>query len=366
MRAVFLAVTRCQRDLLADVQQLALVRRPPVLRRPGLDGGGHPVRNRDRARGVGVHLLLRDALDLVAVAVRARHPRHAELAGQAALGVGRDDGLDRAQDLAQAHGVQRPVLPVPHGLDQPGDLVVDVILRIPVPAGALQPGRHRDQRFLEPARLLAVHPPPVVAGPGHPGPFLHVLQARAVGGLQYLLVLVLNPGPPRRCRLIPGQAGPALVLPDRGMEHRDRLRQRHRHVGVRRRLPGRLRRLPLQLQQPLGCGVRLSRLQPRQVIGELRVIAPRPAQLLPGQRVNLPVNQLVRLALDYLARAEPERLGARAPPPARRLARLGRVDVVAASRPLRLGMPSLVLPDIAEVKAGRGGDDDSHTDLRCA
>jgi len=67
----------------------------------------------------------------------ARHPPDAELAGQAALGVGRDDGLDRAQDLAQAHGVQRPVPPVPHRLHQPGDLVMDVILRIPVPAGAL-------------------------------------------------------------------------------------------------------------------------------------------------------------------------------------------------------------------------------------
>ncbi len=139
----------------------------------------------------------RDARDLVAVAVRARDPRHAELARQAALSVGRDDRLNRAQDLAQAHGVQRPVLPVAHRLHQPGDLVVDVVLRVAVPAGPLQPGRHRDQRLLEPARLLAVHPRPVVTGPGHPGPLLHVLQARTVGGLQHLLVPLLDPGPPR-------------------------------------------------------------------------------------------------------------------------------------------------------------------------
>jgi hypothetical protein len=99
------------------------------------------------------------------------------------------------------------------------------------------------------------------------------------------------------------------------------------------------------------------------MIRELHIVSPRPAQLLPGLRVNLPVDQLIRPAFHHLTRAESQCLSARTPPPARRLTSLSRVDVIAASRPLGLRVPCLILPDIAEVKAGRGSDDDSHPDL---
>jgi hypothetical protein len=47
--------------------------------------------------------------------------------------VGRDDRLDRAEDAAQAHRVQGTPFTVAAGADDPGDLVVDVILRVAVP-----------------------------------------------------------------------------------------------------------------------------------------------------------------------------------------------------------------------------------------
>jgi len=47
---------------------------------------------------------------------------------------------------------------VADGADNPRYLVVDVILRVAVPAGALQPGHHDQPSGLEPARLAAVNP----------------------------------------------------------------------------------------------------------------------------------------------------------------------------------------------------------------
>ena len=143
-----------QRDRLPDVQQLAAVRRPPVLRRPRRDRRRHLPGDRDRPRRVGIHLLLGDPGDLVARPVRARNPRHAELARQPALGMRGHDRLHRAEHLPQAHRVQRPPFPVPGGLDHAGDLVMDVILRIAVPAGPLQPRRDR------PAALPRTGPAP--------------------------------------------------------------------------------------------------------------------------------------------------------------------------------------------------------------
>jgi hypothetical protein len=189
----------------------------------------------------------------------------------------RDDRLHRAQDLAQAHGVQGPVLAVSHRPHQPCDLVVNMVLRITVPACPLQPRRDRDQRLLEPAGLLAIDPRPVVAGPCHPGPLLHVLQSGPVGRLDDLLVPTLDLAPVGRGGRVARQTSPALVLSDGGVEDRDRLRERDRHVRVDRRLPGRLGCLPLELQLPLGCRVRLGRLQAGQMIGEPGVVPPRPA-----------------------------------------------------------------------------------------
>jgi len=116
-------------------------------------------------------------------------------------------------------------------------------VRLPVEEHALilappRTGKTDQIRLLEPARLLPVDPPGVVAGPGQPSPGLGVGQRGPVGGLQHLLELPLPAIPPRRPLLVTGLAAPAGVLPDRGMQHRDRLGKRHRHIGIRRRLPG--------------------------------------------------------------------------------------------------------------------------------
>ena len=94
----------------------------------------------DGAGGVGVHLRLADAADLVAATVRARDPRHAELARQLTLHRRGGDRLQRAEDGADAHGVQGTPSAVAEGPGDPGDLVVDVVLGVAVPASALQPG----------------------------------------------------------------------------------------------------------------------------------------------------------------------------------------------------------------------------------
>jgi hypothetical protein len=140
------------------------------------------------------------------------------------------------------------------------------------------------------------------------------------------------------------------------VQHRDRLGERDRDVGVGGGLPRRLGRLPLQLDHPLGGGVRLGRLQPGQVISERRVAAARPAELVPGPRVALLVNRLIRPALNDLARCEAEGLSSRTPPPARRFASLGGVDVIAADRALGAGL-LLGLPDVVQVVALGDGDD---------
>ena len=162
----------------------------------------------DGARGVRVHLRLRDSFDLVAAPVRARHPLHAELARQLALHRRGRDALQRAENRAQARRVMRPPLPVADGPGDPRDLVVDVILRVAVPAGALQPGTDDQARFLEPARLLPVDPGPVVAGAGNPRPGLQVFQSGPVSPVQDFPELLLPPGP-----VLPPPARPRPAAP---------------------------------------------------------------------------------------------------------------------------------------------------------
>ena len=307
-------------------------------------------------RGIRVHLRLRDARDLVAAPVRARHPRHAELPRQLTLHRRRGDTLQRAQDRAQARGIQRPPLPIPNGPGDPRDLIVNVILRVAVPAGALQPRRHDQARFLEPARLLPVHPDTVIPGPGDPGPFLQVLQRGPVGPVQDLLEPLLPSGPVGQRPAVSRQPRPARVFPDRGVQHRDRLGERDRDVGVGGGLPGRLRRLPLQLDHPLGSGMRLGGLQLGQVVGERRVAAARPAELGPGPRVALLVDGVIGLTFNDLPGCETECLRSGSPPPPGRFPGLGGVDVIAAGRAFGAGLP-LGLPDVAEVVALGDGDD---------
>ena len=230
------------------------------------------------ARGVSVHLRLRDAPDLVAAPIGARDPVHAELARQLALHRGGGDGLQGAEDRAQARGVMRAPFAVADGPGDPRDLVVDVILRVAVPAGALQPGRDDQLGWLEPAGFAAIDPGAVVAGAGDSGPGLKVLERGAVCPVQDLLELLLPRGPVLGGLIVSGQAGAALVLSDRGVQDRDRLGERDRDVGVGAWLAGRLGGFAFKLDDPFGGGVRLGGLQPGQVIGERRVAAAGPAE----------------------------------------------------------------------------------------
>jgi len=298
---------------------------------------------------------LRHAAYLVAASVGARDPVHAELARQLALHRSSGDGLQRAEDAAHAHGVQGQPLAVAERPGDPGDLIVNVILGITVPAGALQPGRDDQPGGLEPARLAPVDPDAVVTAAGDPGPGLQVLKSRPVGPVQDLLEHRLPAGPVRGGLLVACLAGAALVLPDRGVQHRDGLGKRDRHVDVHGGLPGCLCGLAFQLDQPLGGRVRLGRHQPGQVIGEGQVTAAGPAELGPGARVDLPVHRLIWLPLSHLAWGEAEGLRAGSPPAAGRFPILGGVDVIAAGRARSAGL-GLGFPDVAEVIALGDGD----------
>ena len=237
----------------------------------------------------------RDAADLVAAPVRARDPVHAELARQLALHRRGGDGLQGAEDGADAHGVQGAPLAVAEGPGDPGDLVVDVVLRVAVPAGALQPGGDDQPGGLEPAWLAAVDAGAVVAGAGDPGPGLQVLQRGPVGPVQHLLERLLPSGPVRGRLPVAAEAGAALVLPDRGVQDRDGLGERDGDVVVGGGLPGGLGGFAFEFDEPFGGGVRFGCLEPGQVIGECRVTAAGPAELGSGARVDLPVHRVVGL-----------------------------------------------------------------------
>jgi hypothetical protein len=89
---------------------------------------------------------------------------------------------------------------------------VNVILRVAVPAGALQPGSDDQPGGLEPAGLAAVDPDAVVAGAGETGPGLQVLQRSLVGLVQDLLELAFLPGPVSGGLPVPGEAPSSCPL----------------------------------------------------------------------------------------------------------------------------------------------------------
>ena len=98
----------------------------------------------------------------------------------------------------------------------------------------------------------------MVPGAGNPSPALHVFERGPVGPVQDLLERLLPPGPVRGHLLVSGQAGAALVLPQRGVQHRDGLGERDRHVVVGGGLPGRLGGFAFEFDEPFGGGVRLG------------------------------------------------------------------------------------------------------------
>jgi hypothetical protein len=91
------------------------------------------------------------------------------------------------------------------------------------------------------------------------------------------------------------------------------------------------------------------------MVGEGRVAATGPAELSPGARVGLPVDRVVRSALDGLAGGEAEGLYSGSPPAAGWFAGLGGVNVVPAGG--AFGGVVLGFPDVAEVVALGDGDD---------
>jgi hypothetical protein len=107
--------------------------------------------------------------------------------------------------------------------------------------------------------LAAVDPDAVVAGAGDPGPGLQVLQRGPVGPEQDLLKRLFASGPVGASLLVSVQAGAALVFPQGGVQHRDRLGEGNRDVVVGGGLPGRLGGFAFEFDEPFGGGVRLGR-----------------------------------------------------------------------------------------------------------
>jgi hypothetical protein len=233
-------------------------------------------------------------------------------------------------------------------------------MRLTLAVGALQPRRDHWQRPLPPARLHPLHPRAVVPGPGPGRHLLHVLQAAPVPLLQDFLPAGRPHPPQHRLPLIPGQPGPPLVLPDRRVHDADRLVEAGRHIGVGRGPAGPLRRLPLQLHPPLPRRVRLCRQQASQDVRLLRVLPWAPAKPFPRHRVHLRIDRQERRRLHHLPAGEPQRLRAPAEPPARRLPRLRRIQVIPARHLLPRGLLGLALEHVTRVEPRLGAHPDSH------
>ena len=296
------------------------------------------------------------------MAVVAGHPLHAEPAGQRLLQMLGGDRRDRAEVLVVAEGVRGPPFPVGACSGSVGDLGVDVQLHVTVPGGVLQPVRHRQVGLVPLAGLPAVHPGVMRPGARVAGLPLEVAEARPDGSPDHRVDLVHQPRPVLVPRLIPGQAGQPGVLPERGVEDRDRLRQRQGQVEVQRaqpRLPGSFQP---QLTLTLGGRLRLGGQQPGVDAGGVPPAARRPAQRGAVGRLALAEQQVVRAALNYLAGLKAERPRARTPPAAGRLpAALAGLDVIPGRI---LGCAAVDLaPDVVQVIALGQGRDNRQTDL---
>ena len=126
------------------------------------------------------------------------------------------------------------------------------------------------------------------------------------------------------CR-VAGLAGQPGVLPEGGVEDRDRLGQRHGQVEEQGALPGLLGGFDPQLVLAVGGGVRLGGQQPGVQVRGFPAAVRRPAQRGAIGSLALAEQQVVRLALDRLAVLEAERF-----------ARLGPTSGQAALPPLSL------------------------------
>jgi hypothetical protein len=116
--------------------------------------------------------------------------------------------------------------------------------------------------------------------------------------------------------VVAGLAGQAGVLAEGGVEERDALGQRQGQVEKKGALAGFLDGFGPQFASAFGGGVRLGGQQPGVQVGGFAAAARRPAELGAIGGPAFAEQQVVRLALDRLARLEPERFRAGAPPAA--------------------------------------------------
>ncbi len=304
--------------LLRQARQLPLRRRAAVALLELRGAGPHLRGDRFAARGEQPHHLPADALDLEAVAVIAGGPFQAEPGSERFLQVLGDDRGHRAEVLVIAQGVRGTPLPVDEGPGDVGDLGVDVQLHVAVPGSVLQPVRHRQVRLVPLAGLPAVHPRVVRPGAGVSGFPLEVLETSPDGLPDHVIGLGNQGRPVFAPRRVAGLAGQAGVFAQGGVENRDRLRQRDRQVKEQRALPGLLGRLDPELALAVGGGVRLGGQQLRVQVGGFATAVWRPAQLGAVRGLALAEQQVIRLALDHLARLEAKSFGAWTPPEAGR------------------------------------------------
>ena len=121
---------------------------------------------------------------------------------------------------------------------------------------------------------------------------------------------------------VTGFAGEARIFAHGGVEDRDGLRKGQGQVEEQRALPRLARCLGAKLALAFRCSLRLGGQQACIDAGRFLAAAGRAAQGSAVGGLALAEQEVVRLALDLLARGEAERLRARAPPAARRLAAL--------------------------------------------
>jgi hypothetical protein len=134
------------------------------------------------------------------------------------------------------------------------------------------------------------------------------------------------------------------------VEDRDALGQRQGQVEEQRALPRLPDRLGPQFALALGGGLRLGGQQLHVQVGGFAAITRRPAQLGAIWGLALAEQQVIRLAVDHLARLQAKSPRAGTPPAARRFSpALAGLDVVASRVPDRAAVH--VLPDVVKVIA---------------
>ena len=198
------------------------------------------------------------------------------------------------------------------------------------------------------AGLAAVDAGAVGAGAGVPGFPLEVAEPGVHGLPDHVIDLGDQGGPVLVAVFVSGLAGQPGVLAERGVEDRDRLGQRQGQVEEQGTLTGLLDSFGPQLALAFGGGMRLGGQQLRVQVSGFTAIARRPAQLGAIRGLALAEQQLIRLALDHLARLQAKSPRTGTPPAARRFSpALAGLDVVAGRV---LGRTAVnLLPDVVKV-----------------